>query len=304
MSMLNVDKVKEVKSYNWCKHVLTYFKEGLRGGKKMKYLNFDVYVLMVTICQKFGSRATHSCASPWCGMWEHDVVHNELGEMAQKGKGAGLEQFIEIPAELNGLALQSRYLAVQERIENNLKILRQYLRLQIKGDEGGPSRTRSNEDVVGDMGEYREIIADVVGTYTNNEVGEDEIPADGGPQSPESGDALVSYMGLSKRKAIAQVNEMIGRNDNWFFPITNGGQYALFVVNMKDKRFELFHGGVGVADRNMVTLGHELTKIVLLYLWTWKKKLNFNKYEWSEIGGIWSQNRAEDNATIMVTMFD
>ncbi|CAN1322259.1 hypothetical protein LINPERPRIM_LOCUS32331 [Linum perenne] len=249
MSMLNVDKVKEVKSYNWCKHVLTYFKEGLRGGKKMKYLNFDVYVLM-------------------------------------------------------GLALQSRYLAVQERIENNLKILRQYLRLQIKGDEGGPSRTRSNEDVVGDMGEYREIIADVVGTYTNNEVGEDEIPADGGPQSPESGDALVSYMGLSKRKAIAQVNEMIGRNDNWFFPITNGGQYALFVVNMKDKRFELFHGGVGVADRNMVTLGHELTKIVLLYLWTWKKKLNFNKYEWSEIGGIWSQNRAEDNATIMVTMFD
>ncbi|CAN1141687.1 hypothetical protein LINPERHAP1_LOCUS29410 [Linum perenne] len=140
---------------------------------KMRYLNFDVHVLMVTICQKFRSRATYPCLSSWCGMWEHDVVHNELEEMAQKGKGADLEQFIEFPAELTleeldvekVLALERRYLAVQERIENNLKILREYLRLQMKGDEGGTSGTRSNEDVADDMSDYREIIADVVGTY-------------------------------------------------------------------------------------------------------------------------------------------
>ncbi|CAN1802101.1 hypothetical protein LINPERHAP1_LOCUS23237 [Linum perenne] len=100
MSMLNLDKIGEVKNHNWCKHVLTYFKKGLGRGKQMRYLNFDVHVLMLTICQKFGSRATYPSPLLWCGMWEHDAVHNELDEMAQKGKCTGLEQFIEFPTKL------------------------------------------------------------------------------------------------------------------------------------------------------------------------------------------------------------
>ncbi|CAN1139451.1 hypothetical protein LINPERPRIM_LOCUS24046 [Linum perenne] len=49
MKLLNLTNIKDIKSYNWCKHVLVHFRKELKSGKTLKYFNVDTHALLVSL---------------------------------------------------------------------------------------------------------------------------------------------------------------------------------------------------------------------------------------------------------------
>ncbi|CAN0864162.1 hypothetical protein LINGRAHAP2_LOCUS8877 [Linum grandiflorum] len=66
--------------YNWCKHVVEHFNNGMVAAKKNKYICADVHLLLVSICEQLGSSTTTPC----CKNWDNSTVQKKLGKFKPK----------------------------------------------------------------------------------------------------------------------------------------------------------------------------------------------------------------------------
>ncbi|CAN1175871.1 hypothetical protein LINPERHAP2_LOCUS32187, partial [Linum perenne] len=129
--------------YNWCGHVLKHMHEGFVEAQTKKYLNVDLHLIMVCICEKFGSRANRP--KPiilLCGEWETTDARKEWKAIEAKGSNfISVWNKIKFPefgpetkVNLEGLTyvelvrLEQWILSIKINCEANLSALREHVR--------------------------------------------------------------------------------------------------------------------------------------------------------------------------------
>ncbi|CAN1336624.1 hypothetical protein LINPERPRIM_LOCUS37226, partial [Linum perenne] len=76
--MLGFKSLKRMKDYNWCKHVLDHLHQGMVKAKSGKYIESDLHLVIVCICQKFGRGGSDTTKKPYCANWDTKKAKKEL----------------------------------------------------------------------------------------------------------------------------------------------------------------------------------------------------------------------------------
>ncbi|CAN1189910.1 hypothetical protein LINPERHAP2_LOCUS40177 [Linum perenne] len=88
-SMFTFEDMKEIHEYNWCKHVIEHFNNGMATMESTTYLQVDLHLLMIVICQKFSRKPKEIVDGvPLCSMWGNVDARNEWKYLKSLGGGA------------------------------------------------------------------------------------------------------------------------------------------------------------------------------------------------------------------------
>ncbi|CAN1798765.1 hypothetical protein LINPERHAP1_LOCUS21857 [Linum perenne] len=83
--LIQKNRLRKLLEYNWCNHVADQLHEGMVKSKKGKYIEGDLHLVMVSICQKFGSRPSRpSPTLPFCDYWDTQKVKTDLKAVQRK----------------------------------------------------------------------------------------------------------------------------------------------------------------------------------------------------------------------------
>ncbi|CAN1806133.1 hypothetical protein LINPERHAP1_LOCUS24566 [Linum perenne] len=143
VGMLRFEDMKEFREFNWCKHVIDHFDNGMaimESKTPQHYIQVDLHLLMIVICQKFGRKPKEIVDGvPLCSMWENVDARNEWKYLKSLGGGVLFGKLALMPllhprsvVNLNDLdarnarLLESYYEATIEIAQRNLEVVRSY----------------------------------------------------------------------------------------------------------------------------------------------------------------------------------
>ncbi|CAN1190898.1 hypothetical protein LINPERPRIM_LOCUS39863 [Linum perenne] len=101
LPLLTDAALPDFKHYNWCKHVIDHFNNGMVASKKNKYISADVHLLLVSICEQLGSPGkTPLTTAPSCKNWDNSTVQKKLDKFKSQRSLVSATQFKRQPKKL------------------------------------------------------------------------------------------------------------------------------------------------------------------------------------------------------------
>ncbi|CAN1814693.1 hypothetical protein LINPERHAP1_LOCUS27201 [Linum perenne] len=98
LPLLTDAALPDFKHYNWCKHVIDHFNNGMVASKKNKYISADVHLLLVSICEQLGSPGkTPLTTAPSCKNWDNSTVQKKLDKFKSQRSLVSATQFKRKP---------------------------------------------------------------------------------------------------------------------------------------------------------------------------------------------------------------
>ncbi|CAN1826415.1 hypothetical protein LINPERHAP1_LOCUS31537, partial [Linum perenne] len=83
--------------------------------------------------------------------------------------------------------------------------------------------------------------------------------------------------------------------DYWMFPILHANHYSMFIMNIKDKRYQFFdsRSTAGFKEQWLIT-GARIIKHVTEYLIMHNKDMDYTGFEWEMLDGIRQKHGSTD----------
>ncbi|CAN1126766.1 hypothetical protein LINPERHAP2_LOCUS3623 [Linum perenne] len=93
--------------------------------------------------------------------------------------------------------------------------------------------------------------------------------------------------------------------DYWMFPILHADHYSMFIINIKDKRYQFFdsRSTAGFKEQWLIT-GARIIKHVTEYLIVHKKDMDYTGFEWEMLDGIRQRHWSTDCGDYVMRIFE
>ncbi|CAN1120333.1 hypothetical protein LINPERHAP2_LOCUS147 [Linum perenne] len=289
--LLSSDSLGELIDYNWCGHVLKHMHDGLVEAQTKKSLNVDLHLIMICMCEKFGSVASRPTEIiPLCGEWGTSNSKKEWETIEAKTISCTpLGKEIEFPVfrpgtkvDLAGLndddisRLKEWILGIRASCDAQLSSLNEFVRAKQVPTTNSILILQRWETIV-----HKNIKLACL---------------EAGLYGEEATDIIHSPDWMSRYKDITDC-------EFWFFPILYGEHYRMIIVDIKQKRFQFFDSkSTADFESRWQATGARVVLYIKEYYAKFKSQVDFKKFKWETIKGITQRSGTESCGDYILRM--